>query len=223
MTETPGGPKLVVCLLTYQRTDYAVRTIRSTCEKLRHDGPISWYVADDGSAPTHVGRVMAQLEAHGADILGMHSQRLGPGANWNRAIAKALEAADVLVWLEDDWELTRELDVTPYLQLLAERPDVGMVRLGYLAVGLALTSVGHAGRHYLQMERSTQYAYSGNPAVRHRRFHDSYGDYPTDRNPGECEIALDAVFRSKSGPTIWWPVDLGGWSVWGHVGQQQSY
>ena len=219
----PAGPKLVICLLTYQRTDYALRCIDTVVENLRFDGPIGWYVGDDGSAPHHVGKVIDALSVRDAEVIGMHSQRMGPGPSWNRAIEKALEVSDFWLHLEEDWTLNRELDVTPYIQLLTERTDVGMVRLGYLAVGLDLFSVGHAGRHYLQMQRSTQYAVSGNPAIRHRRFHEAYGGYPADRNPGECEIMLDAAFRAKAGPEVWWPVDLGGWSVFGHIGQQQSY
>jgi hypothetical protein len=123
----------------------------------------------------------------------------------------------------DDWKLMRDLDIEPYVRMLHERPDVGMVRLGGLPVGLDLHSVGHGGIHYLNVLRSTSYQYSGNPSLRSVRFARAYGPYPEDKNPGDTEIAYDARVRSIEGPAIWWPVDLGGWSVWGHIGTQQSY
>jgi hypothetical protein len=217
-------PRLAVCLLTYQRTEYAVRTVESMIDNLRYEGEIGFYVADDGSEGAHVFAVMEALEAKEAKVFGSHSERLKSGPSWNRAVKNALEWADYVLWLEDDWELGKELDVTPYVALLTEREDIGMVRLGYLAVNLKCLTVGHAGRHYLQMSRDTQYAYSGNPSIRHRRYFDAYEWYPGDsRGPGDCEIWHDGKFRAKAGPEIWWPVDLGGWSVWGHIGEKQSY
>ena len=218
---------MAACLLTYQRTDYAVRTVESFCKNFQYPN-LAWYVADDGSQEAHTMAVTAALEANGATLFGEHSEKMGPGPSWNRAIERSLERCKFILWIEDDWELRNEIDVTRYVKLLMDKPEVGMVRLSYMAVGLNLHSVGHDGTHYLRMEKSTPYAYSGNPSIRHRRYFDAYPWYPTDPsvNPGECEIWHDDKVRNTEGPEIWWPMDLPhcGWGGgFGHIGQKQSY
>ncbi|KKK56164.1 hypothetical protein LCGC14_3067280 [marine sediment metagenome] len=224
---TSDWPRMAVCLLTYERTEYAVRTVRSVCTNLKYPN-LAWYVADDGSKGEHVFAVHEELAKYGVKVFGSHSEKLGPGPSWNKAIEQSLEQCDLVLWLEDDWELGEELDVTRYVRLLLDVPEVGMVRLGYMAVGLDLHSVGHDGVHYLRVEKSQPYAYSGNPSIRHRRYFDAYDWYPkkAKTNPGDCEIWHDAKFRKKDGPQIWWPMDLplGGWGGgFGHIGQEPSY
>ncbi len=219
-------PKVAICFLTYARTEYAIRTIRSTIRHLKYPN-LGWYVADDGSPEEHYKAVMELFENIGVRVFGTHHEKVGPGASWNKAIDEALKQCDIILWLEDDWELNKDLEITPYVKLLMEKENVGMVRMGYMAVDLDCHTVGHDGIHYLRIEKSTQYAYSGNPSLRHRRYFDAYPRYPTDKNPGECEIYHDHDVRLKvpDGPEIWWPINLPGcgWSCWGHIGTEQSY
>lgn len=217
---------MAACLLTATRTEYAVRTVKSISEKLQYPN-LAWYIAGDGSDKAHMGAVQKALDEAGATVFGSHSQKMGPGPSWNLAIKEALARCKLVFWVENDWELRNELDVTRYVKLLMEKPEVGMMRLSYMAIGLNLFSVGHDGTHYLRMEKSTPYAYSGNPSIRHRRYFDAYRWYPNyQANPGECEVWHDNEFRSKDGPEIWWPMDLPdcGWGGgFGHIGQEQSY
>lgn len=220
-------PRMAACLLTATRTEYAVRTVRSFCKNFEYQN-LGWYVAGDGSDEAHMVAISEELSKYGARIIGSHSEKMGPGPSWNKAIKESLKKADLILWVENDWELKNEFDVTRYVKLLMDKPEVGMVRLSYMAVGLDLYSVGHDGTHYVRMQKSTQYAYSGNPSIRHRRYFDAYPWYPTnaDVNPGQCEIWHDNEFRKKEGPEIWWPLDLphGGWGGgFGHIGQEQSY
>ena len=59
---------------------------------------------------------------------GRHSERRGYGANANAAWDAADAWSPLTLWLEDDWELTEALDLTPYAQALAD-DEIGMVRL----------------------------------------------------------------------------------------------
>jgi len=215
-------PLMVICLLTYCRTDLALRTIRGISTFLRYAGPLEWYVADDGSPAEHTNAI-ADLLAGLKYKANMHSARLGPGPSWTLAAQRALSMADLVFWLEDDWELRRELDVTPYVRLLLEKPEVGMVRLGHLPIDLLCDTVGYDGRHYLHVRKEKQYTYSGNPSIRHRRHFDAYGFYASDlRTAGENELYHDGSVRSRGGPQVWWPVDLGGWGVFGHTGEGKA-
>lgn len=217
---------VAIVLVTYARTNYAVRTAVSVKEKLKYDGKLAWYVGDDGSSKEHFETVLSVLK--GVDFIGCHSidfvpGKRWPGKSWNRAWVEAMKFSNIVFWLEDDWELRTELDITPYVKLLSERQDVGMIRLGHLAINLNMTSRGYNGIHYLQMWRNMQYGYSGNPHLKHRRFYEAYGPYNEAITPGDTEIDYDNRFRNIKGPEIYWPVDIGGWGVFSHIGEEQSY
>lgn len=214
-------PPIVVILLTYQRTDYALATIRSARECLRYAGEIWWYVADDGSRPEHVAAVLAALD--GTHVLGWHSERAGYGMNATKAWYMALQFNDVALFLEDDWIMRGETDVTPWVNTLVKHDDLAMIRLAHLAVGLRCEIVGYDGRHYLSFDMGTNMAFCGNPALRHRRARMAWGAYPAGLNPGDTELAYDAQVRASGGPRIIAPVDIGGWGVFGHIGAVPSY
>lgn len=214
-------PRIAILFLTYIRTDYALRTIRGILDYLE-GCERRWYVADDGSSRKHHSAVMAALE--GEELIGEHNERLGAGASWNRGLDACFHEFEILLYLEDDWELLRQFDISPYIALLQEVNKVGMVRLGYIPTGLDCHTEGYFGNHYLRIEKTTPYQFSGNPALRHRRFHTAYGLYPLNHNPGDTEVVYDElVRRNKRGPEIWWPIDLGGWGIFQHIGEKQSY
>jgi hypothetical protein len=214
-------------MVTYKRTREAVITAKSVSENLIYPKR-SWYIADDGSPKEHVDAILSELSAHHEDILGFHNEKFFPdtyncGKGWNLGLQRAHAFSEVVLWLEDDWHLDRKLDIQPYVKLLMERTDIGLVRLGGLAVGSDVRIVGYDGIHYLEYLRNTQYAYSGNPLLRHARFMHTYGLFAEDRNPGDIELDYDGRFRASDGPTIWRPVDLGGWGIFGHIGTEKSF
>lgn len=217
--------RVVVVLQTYARTGYAVRTIEGVGQHLHNAGGLAWYVCDDGSSDEHLAAVKDTLRkyANRIPVIGGHSERLGYGAGANKAWHVAHDHADITLWLEDDWVLARDLDITPYVDLLNNDDSIGMVRLGHLPIGLHNTTVGHNGIHYLNMHFTMQYTFSGNPALRHRRFREWYGAYPEGLNPGNTEINYDEQVRANPGPSILWPVDIGGWGIFQHIGEEKSY
>jgi hypothetical protein len=239
-------PNLGIVLLTYKRTEEAIRTIRGICNNLGYPKEkFGWYVADDGSDGDHLERLLATLDEYDQRVIGYHSERFSPwtGMGWNKAVGIAFQFSDYVLIMEDDWELTGNfdmnpdkpekvgktqvspylnhgiLDIRPYIEMLSEREDVGMVRLGGLAVDSEVKIVGHHGHHYLDYLKRTGYAYSGNPHIRHARFMKSYGFYSEEKmRPGELELDLDARFRNLSGPAIWRPADIPAWGVFHHIG-----
>jgi hypothetical protein len=212
-------PALAICLLTSDRTELAVRTIRALLGNLRYDGPVAWLLAQDSEQEQHWLAVEDALGV--ADIaLDSFRRRMGPGPAWNLAVDLALKHWDYLLWLEDDWELNYVLDINPYVRLLQERADVGTVRLSGLPTGLHCETVGHNGIHYLDILKDRQYCWSGNPSLNHRRHFETYGGFPTDPRVlvGDCELHHDGRVRRLAGPAIWRPVDLLAWGVFGHIG-----
>lgn len=221
-------PMLAIVMVTYKRTALAVETVRSFSEHLNYPKEFrQWYIADDGSPAEHIQAILDELKLHGETLYGFHNEKFGEGYNagkgWNRGLLKGHELSPFVLWIEDDWQLRVSLDILPYIQLLQDRDDIGLVRLGHLAVGSDVRIEGHAGIHYLNYLKNTQYAYSGNPHLRHRRFSETYGMFAEDRNPGLMELAMDDNFRTKEGPMIWRPADIPGWGIIGHLGTDKSW
>lgn len=208
-----------IILLTYQRTEYALRTVRSTKQNLIYNGDIKWIVVDDGSHESHVNAVLAEIGAGNVYCVNTGKQSYGMLANWAWHMAQS----DVTLWLEDDWELRNPLNITPYVDLLNRHEDIGMVRLGLLPIDLKLYSIGRDGIMYLDVSKESNYAFSGNPHLKHKRFGE-YGFYPERLNPGQTEITYDYQIRHGDGfSKIVWPVDLGSMGAWSHIGEIQSY
>ena len=238
-------PELSILLLTYARTAEAERTVVGLCEHLDYPNR-GWYIADDGSGEEHVEILLEELSGHGEKIIGWLSQRYSPhtGVGWNKGLGICFQNSDYVLVMEDDWELSGNYDmnaenhpglfviapniqsgkfnISPYIEMLSQREDVGMVRLGGLAVGNNVEIVGHNGHHYLRYLKDRQYAYSGNPHLRHARFMRAYGWYSEGKlNPGELELEYDARIRSKDGPDIWRPSDIPGWGIFHHIGEMR--
>lgn len=218
---------IAIILQTYKRTDVALRTIRAAQKYLRYAGPISWYVADDGSPPEHVEAVLEAVftcAQAGHGYLGSHSERRGYGANANEAWRQVDPFTPLTLWLEDDWELTQELDLTPYANLLTAREEVGMVRLGILNLDVRGRTWGHDGRLYWTLDHIPHHdgtpVFTGHPSLRHQRYRDVYGWYPEGLLPGDTELAYAYQYRMgpHTGPSILWPVDYPAYGLFGHIG-----
>lgn len=238
-------PALAIVLLTYQRTECALRTIRGICDNLDYSKR-AWYVADDGSDSAHMEAILSELHSHNEELIGYHTHRFSPktGIGWNKGLGACFQYSDYVLVMEDDWELSGGFDMnqdnhpglfnidpyicngkfnpSPYIEMLSERDDVCMVRLGGAAVDSTVRIVGHAGHHYLHYLKQDAYAYSGNPHIRHARMMRSYGWYAEDeRNPGELELDYDWRFRNTNGPDIWRVFDIPGWGIFHHIGEKR--
>jgi hypothetical protein len=221
-------PILAIVMVTYKRTSLAVETVRSFSMLLNYPKELrQWFIADDGSPFEHMQAIFDELKLHGETLYGYHNEKFGEnynaGLGWNRGLIQGHMISPIILFLEDDWELRVKLDISPYVRLLIEREDIGIVRLGHLAVGSKVEIVGYDGIHYLNYIKETPYAYSGNPHLRHRRFSEAYGMFMEDRNPGDMELAMDAAFAAKEGPMIWRPADIPGWGYIGHIGSEKSW
>ena len=158
-------------------------------------------------------------------LIGHHCQNLTPGANWNRGLIECYKYSDYVLVMEEDWLLPKSFDITPYVKLLQEKEDVAMVRFGTLTLGMICHVKGHNGRHYLEMDHGPQYAFSGNPHLRHRRLNQAIGLYneKISPSPGDVEIDFDHRFGQQNDLKIWRPADISGWGVFSHIGDVQSY
>ena len=226
-------PLLAIELITYKRTDMALRTIDSTCANLEYPKEKrGWYIADDGSPAPHIDKLLNALTDNNEVVIGYHNERIRPkgtedtyfsGKGWSRGLGLCHQWSDFVLTLEDDWELQKRLDITRYVGTLRDHEEIGLMRLGTLAVGNDVSIVGFDGVHYLQYSRKQPYAYSGNPNIRHARFTRAYGYYAEEKNPGDIEIDFDWRFRNSEGPEILRPAEIDPWGGWAHIGKDKSY
>jgi hypothetical protein len=208
--------QITIIFQTYKRTEYALRTIAAAKHLLHYGGPMHWYVADDGSPPEHWFAVMNALP----NATEFHSVRRGYGANANAAWDAA--KSDLTFWLEDDFELQSPLDLTPHAYALMDNPELGMVRLGYIDPLMCEPSQDFRGRRYHTLPRAWPdtrfYAFTGHPSLRHRRYYETYGDYPTGLVPGDTELGYAYQYRVGDGPLIVWPEGMPNEGTWAHIG-----
>lgn len=215
-------PPIIIVLITYRRLNLALRTIK--CLKERLDYPnIGWHIADDGSGPDYVQRLVDEIGPTYA-ITVSDAARGGVGKSMNMGIQAALSRADLLLMVEDDWCLRERLDMRPVVQLFMEREDVGMVRFGYLSPYVSGKIISAANELWWLLDRlSDHYVFTGHPSLRHRRFHDAYGLYPEGLGPGQTEDAMCGIFDTGSGPEIVWPAWLHHRGVFEDIGSHASF
>lgn len=204
-------PPLLMLATTYfppddrggDRAVIAQRTINSWRERLRYDGPTHLHVADDGSLKILVRIALergAQVPAFDTMTTSVQA-RHGVGASLNEGIEAQKRLGAVMLYAVDDWLLTTEFDVTPWVQLLLDDKSVGAVRLGPAHPGLTGTVAAFPSGWGLRLNRHNFVA-SQRPTLFHQRFWDAYGRWPEDVNAYECERIFNERFCEGLGPDV---------------------
>lgn len=224
--------KAAIVLLTYQRTEYAVRTIEALEKNLAPTVDWQWIICDDGSDPAHVARLANTVTyGHGNDnLLAVHSQRSSYGAIANAGLSRAWEAGyDVTLMLEDDWECQPGLDIHRHLDVVTYDDRIGAIRMGYMSTGAqgTLEIMQHRpGAYWVLDDADTRltslFAWAGHPALVHRRYFAVHGMYPERWQPGETEIKMCWQYGNFA-PYIVWPAEFGVVGPWAHIGTVKSY
>lgn len=180
------------------RKSVVERTLWSWQENLLYDGDINIHFADDGSTIGYAtfndfrGTSYSRQERHGV------------GASLNAGFKEAFKNSPLVLYAVDDWALTQEFDVTPWAQLLMEREDVGMVRLGpphpELTSKIEMFTSNWQGWG-LRLDRHN-FAFGHRPALYHKRMIDAYGWFQEDCSALECERLYAENFCKTQGPDI---------------------
>jgi glycosyltransferase involved in cell wall biosynthesis len=208
--------KIAVVLLTYARTDYARATLESVLTNLVAPGYGNLYVhiADDGSEPSHVEqlyRLAAKHVPHG-NISTSNSERGGYGRNFNLAMQTVHQCVDYVLPLEDDWQLTRPLDLLPLLNALDGSIGVECIRLGYLSFTQALfgrvMSAPPEWYKYLLLDPASEepHVFAGHPRLETIAYQKRVGPWPEGLPPGPTEFAVAHNVEARRG--VAWPMDL---------------
>ena len=223
-------PKLAAVLLTYNRETYALATIRSL---YKHVTPKPhMHIADDGSPVGYVTKLgVAAKKAGAPDISGTITVRPDAssyGHNFNLATQVTHSLADYLLMLEDDWELTRPLDLGALIEDMEAVPQINCIRLGYLSWTQQLGGVlvDAPNGKYLMLDPSSPepHVFAGHPRLERVSFQRDVGPWPEGLLPGQTEFAVTHMPAARQG--IAWPLGLDGREGYGyfaHIGSERSY
>lgn len=216
---------LTITLLTCKRnqpegeTSYAERTLRTVLTHLhsKSNHEIKLHIADDtrASDPSHQKKLVniADLEfGIAASVSCSHGQ--GYGANYNLAMQAVHTDSDFILPLEDDWELVKDLDVDPILDLLANslqgKHYAGCVRLGYLGYTQQLEGdfFSHQGLHWIQLNpfSAEPHVFAGHPRIESRAWSRHVGPWQLGLGPGETEWEVSHRNTARQG--VIWPISL---------------
>lgn len=213
-----------VMLLTYRRTDYALRTL-AAFDRHWAGPPIDLIIADDGSDSGHRQQLwrFANSDMVNVEQLAMiNVRRRGYGAAYNIATGMAHTASDYVIPLEDDWECLREFDPERYLQFV---PPALSVRLGYIGWTQPLRGhfiQGDRGAHGLLLdpESPEPHVFSGHPRIDTVEYQRAVGLWPEEWAPGDVEFHIANRPAARSG--VVWPLELSAWPLFGHIGTIQA-
>lgn len=219
-------PKLIVCLMTYNRYDYAKRTITAF---YKHVSPRPHlHIADDGSPPGYVGKLMAHAVRAGApDVTFTNSERGGYGRNVNLASQVTHSVADYVFMLEDDWQLLKKLDLAEFIADLENTPAIDCVRLGYMSWTQPMWGHCVAGPHrkYLLLDGNSPepHVFAGHPRLERVSYQREVGAWPEGLDPNQTEFAVAHMHRARHG--VAWPLGVDGREGYGyfaHIGTERA-
>lgn len=227
---------LVICLLTYARTEYAITTLATTLDNIRYTrGNIYVHIADDGSDEDHRSKLFyaAQAKIDYRRISMSNAERGGYGRNVNLAFQTIHHIGSYILMLEDDWELTRKLNLDDLVDDLEgcytdmSQPRFDCVRLGYLSFTQDLRGQitdRHNRKYFIFDSTSPEpHIWAGHPRLETVQRQRECGLWPENELPGTTEFMMAHVKRTRRG--VAWPMDLvkpyG--DLFAHIGTKRSY
>jgi len=206
-----GGPRLASF----------IRALKTWNDGLHFDGAIDLIVADDGTTGDLFQRMIAVESLwHRGTFQVTRDHKRGVGGSLNRGWK--MSNNQIVLYAVDDWKLIAELVLDPWVQLLEEREDVGVVRLGPPHPGNVLRVSawtdnwqGWAGE--IRPAASEGIIVSERPALWHRRMIDTHGPFEEGCSALECEAAYDARYHADFAAGHWKKVLLALPHPWMHL------
>jgi len=169
---------------------------------LRYARDMYYHIADDGSKCfENIKEWVSYWTDH---VTYTQQHRQGVGASLNAGLSKAFETSPIVLYAVDDWELTQYFDITPWVKLLLDNEDVGMVRLGpphpHLTGRIECFTEDWQGWG-LRLDKHG-YAFAQRPFLLHKRFIDAYGPFPENCSAMDCEYLYNDRVCNNKGPDI---------------------
>lgn len=218
-------PRISVVVVGYRRPALLEETVRSFLAKTRYPRDLlELILADDGS-PRPMQETMRALPLD-KWVLGRRNR--GMGFNTNAGLRAA--SGSYVLQLQDDWRCEGPSDyLDAGLELLAERPDVELVRYRplaeYVTAERHVTKLGRvavvydnfAPQGYSDMGRCS---YSDNPHLKRSTLHDLLGLYREDLSMPATELEFCRRFGDLK---TFRAAFIQGYEAFRHIGADASF
>lgn len=209
-------PKVTILICTYNRPDEINRTIFALLSKLDYPREsLEWVICDDHSPDSYVERLSGFKSV---ELIKPRFSITPENRGWAANVNLGLLACrtDYIFFIEDDYILTKELDLRLGVALLEQKEHIGFVRYRGTAgehiiyhqfeADIAASypdyqdGVGLPGKLcYLQLDSGSPalYLYSHGAHLKHTRFLNFYGPYPEGLKLGETEEKYAHIVKDK--------------------------
>jgi glycosyltransferase involved in cell wall biosynthesis len=193
-------PALAIVIVTFNRRDILLETIRRIGEHLDYTGPRHLIVADDGSNDGTIDALRAITpSATIPNITIAISQRVGMGANTNAGLRAGFALSEYVLQLQDDMHLLHHFDLHPHVARLRDDPTSGFVRLWGVG-GHKYTATLDQSHWRIDWASDELYIPSDRPQLKHWRFHQWFGFYPESLRTDQTEDAFCHQCKDRAIP-----------------------
>lgn len=233
------GMKIALALFTYSpsanhaRSEYARITLKSVLKNIEKDpfDTIHLHIADDGSAPEHVAALIEIAKAAGYDPSVSNGERGGYGRSYNLMCQALHESFDMIMPIEDDWEMTRPLNISNLAKAIDEsHGEIKCIRMGHLGFTQEIRGklAYYADQKFLVLDpnSSDPHVFAGHPRLETVAFEREIGEWPTGVKAGYTEWEVAHRWQSRVG--VAWPMDLCipasqvSGAIFSHIGSVQT-
>ncbi|SEF14552.1 Glycosyl transferase family 2 [Rhizobiales bacterium GAS191] len=219
-------PQVSIVFLTYNRAHTLVATYETLLALTNYPRDrLELILSDDGS-DTRNRQIMDCLDF---DRRLISKSNTGLGASSNRGVRAA--SGDFILQLQDDWILTGRSDyLRRAVEVLQSMPEVGMIlfrdrpdlpvherrQFGDLGVDILADRVDAGG----MLNRVTDGAYSDNPHLKRRDFHQIVGPYAEGVSMAKMEFEMQKQVCAQSTYRV---AAIKGMDVFRHIGDRFSF
>lgn len=198
--------------MDHPRVGYAYSCLASLLKNLTFkEGDLHWHIADDGSPHEHIEQLVHMIKlANQLTPTVTNSGHNGYGANYNLSTQET-HNYDMVLALEEDWELVRPFDLSHLANVLMAKQEVGCIRLGRIGWTGELKGklVQIEGRTFLLFDpdSSEHHVFAGAPRLETVEFERKLGPWPEGLRAGSTEWEVCKRPQSRIG--VAWPMDSG--------------
>lgn len=204
-------PDIAIIFLTYDRPETASKALIACLDHIHYSGGVHVHIADDGSPPgyTDTLREVAGGYAWVKTVGVTNAGRGGYGHSYNLATQAVHVSSEIILPLEDDWELLRDLDLNDLVATLYTS-EIACIRLGYLGFTQGLQGSvirAPAGAMLLFDPDSPEpHVSAGHPRLETADYERRVGPWTEGLAAGQTEF--DWCRRKAAREGVAWPMDL---------------
>ncbi len=213
------GMKIALALFTYSpdvshaRSEYARTTLDSVLRNIEKDpfDTVHLHIADDGSGPGHVDSLIGIAMKYGFHPSISDGERGGYGRSYNLMCQALHESFDFIMPIEDDWEMTRKLNVSMLAKSIEEsNGEIKCIRLGHLGFTQEIRGklAYYNDQKYLILDPQSAdpHIFAGHPRLETVAYEREIGEWPEGLKAGNTEWEVAHRWSSRVG--VAWPMDL---------------